>query len=102
MKNGWCLQPLGQRDQTVTFPFPVKILANLEDVYFHLPSFLSLKVLLEIIFLRNMNGETYYDQEECKESIHEVHMPTETRFSIVSGNSYKLKCEVVFKEHTAT
>lgn len=50
----------------------------------------------------NMNGETYYDQEECKESIHEVHMPTETRFSIVSGNSYKLKCEVVFKEHTAT
>lgn len=80
----------------------MKILANLEDVYFHLHSFSSLEVLVEIIFLWNMNGESYYDQEECKESVHEVHMPIETGFGIVSGNSYKLKCELVFKAHTAT
>lgn len=102
MKNGWYLQPLGQTDQIVSFPFPMKILANLEDVYFHLHSFSSLEVLVEIIFLWNMNGESYYDQEECKESVHEVHMPIETGFGVVSGNSYKLKCELVFKAHTAT
>ena len=100
MKNGLCLQPVGQTDQIVTFPFPMKILANLEDVCFHLHSFSSLKVFVEIIFLWNMNGETYYNQKECKGSIHEVHIPMETEFRIVSGNSYKRKCEVVFKEHS--